>query len=223
MRRRMIAALVFGLAGVAVLVALGNWQMRRLAWKTDIIETIETRLAADPVAVPADPDPDTDRYRRVRATGEVLPGEVHVYTSVPPHGVGYRVIVPFALGDSRTILLDRGFVPLAEKDAPRLLGALTVEGALDWPRETDGVTPQADLERNIWLARDVDAMAAELGTAPVLVVTEASDDASQPLPQPVSVNIPNNHLGYAVQWYGLAAVWALMTLLLLWRIKRRAD
>ncbi len=223
MTRRMIVPLVFGLVGVAVLVALGNWQMRRLAWKTDIIAGIDARLAAEPVAVPVGPDPETDRYLRVAASGTVLPGEVHVYTSVPPYGVGYRVIVPFVLADGRTVLLDRGFVGIDEKAAPRLIGALRVEGALDWPRETDGATPAPDREANIWFARDVELMAEALGTLPVLIVTEASDDAGQPLPQPVTVDVPNNHLGYAVQWYGLAAVWAVMTLLLLWRIKRRAD
>ena len=96
MTRRMIVPLVFGLVAAAVLVALGNWQMRRLAWKTDIIAGIDARLAAEPVAVPVGPDPETDRYLRVAASGTVLPGEVHVYTSVPPYGVGYRVIVPFA-------------------------------------------------------------------------------------------------------------------------------
>lgn len=223
MIRRMIVPLVFGLAGVAVLIALGNWQMQRLAWKTGIIDSIEARMAADPVPVPAAPDPETDRYLRVAATGTVLPGEVHVYTSAPPRGVGYRVIVPFELADGRSVLLDRGFVGIDEKDAPRHLGPLRVEGALDWPRETDRVTPEPDRARNIWVARDVALMAEALGTAPVLIVAEASDDPGQPLPLPVSVDIPNNHLGYAIQWYGLAAVWAVMTLLWLWRIKRRAD
>ena len=223
MTRRMIVPLLFGLVGVAVLISLGNWQMRRLDWKTDMIASIEARLEAAPVAVPAAPDPETDRYRRVAASGAVLPGEVHVYTSVPPYGVGYRVIVPFALADGRTVLLDRGFVGIDAKEATRLVGPLRVEGALDWPRETDGATPAPDRAENIWFARDVELMAEALDTLPVLIVTEASDDPGQPLPLPVTVDVPNNHLGYAVQWYGLAAVWAVMTLLLLWRIKRRAD
>ena len=79
----MIAPLVFGLVGVAILVALGAWQLRRLEWKTAILAEIDARLAAEPVPVPAAPDPMADRYRRVRAEGELLPGELHVYTSVP--------------------------------------------------------------------------------------------------------------------------------------------
>ena len=57
----------------------------------------------------------------------------------------------------------------------------------------------------------------------MLLVTASSDDPGQPMPLPVTVNIPNDHLQYAITWFGLALVWALMTGYLLWRIKRRID
>ena len=222
MTRRMIAPLIFGIVGVAILVSLGSWQIRRLAWKTEILAAIAARLEAPPVPVPAVAGPEADRYLRVRASGEILPGEIHVYTSAPPRGVGYRVIVPLRLADGRSLLLDRGFVPIDEKGAARHLGAITVEGNLDWPRETDSLfTAAPDLVKNIWFARDVPAMAAALGTEPLLLVTSASDDPAAPQPLPVTVNLPNDHLGYALTWFGLALVWAGMTVYLLWRIKRR--
>lgn len=223
MSRRMIAPLLFGIVGVAILLGLGTWQVRRLAWKTDIIARIEARMAADPVALPDVPDPETDAYLRVRVEGEILPGELHVYTSAPPHGVGYRVIVPLLTGEGRRVLLDRGFVPIEEKDLARHVGPITVEGSLAWPRETDSYTSEPDREKNIWFARDVGLMAGALGTEPVMVVTTASDDPGQPIPQPVTVNIRNDHLGYAITWFSLALVWALMTVYLLWRIKHRLD
>nr|MBA3325768.1 SURF1 family protein [Paracoccaceae bacterium] len=160
-------------------------------------------------------------YLRVRAEGVLGPGELHVYTSAPPFGVGYRVIAPMAIADGRRILIDRGFVPVDAKDAPRPAGPLTVEGALMWPDETDGFTSTPDREKNIWFARDVDLMAAALETAPVMLVAAVSDDPAAPMPLPVGVNIRNDHLGYAITWFGLATVWAVMTGYLLWRIKRR--
>jgi surfeit locus 1 family protein len=219
----MLAPLVFGLLGVATLLALGSWQLRRLEWKTAIIDTIEARLTADAVPVPQAPTAAADQYRRIRAHGAILPGELHVYTSAPRRGVGYRVIVPLALDDGRRILLDRGFVPIDEKDAPRLTGLITVEGALLWPQETDSFTADPDRAKNIWFARDTDLMAAALATEPVMLVTEASDDPDAPMPQPVSVDIPNDHLEYAITWFSLAVIWAVMTALLLWRMKRRID
>ncbi len=216
----MIAPLVFGLLGVAVLVSLGVWQVHRLAWKTAILDEITARLAAAPVAVPEEPDPVADRYLRVRASGTIEPGETHVYTSAPPRGVGYRIVVPFVLADGRRILLDRGFVPIEEERTPRHLGPIAVEGNLIWPQEGN---PEPDLDRNIWLARDTPRMAEVLGTLPVMLAVASSDDPDGPMPLPVTVNIPNDHLQYAITWFLLAVVWAVMTGYLLWRIKRRID
>jgi surfeit locus 1 family protein len=97
-----------------------------------------------------------------------------------------------------------------------------VEGALLWPDETDGFTPAPDIERNIWLAREVGAMAAALEAEPVLVVASELSLAGT-VPVPVVAAVRNNHLEYATTWFGLAAVWSVMTLHLLWRIKRRID
>ena len=221
MARRLIAPLIFGVCGVAILIALGAWQLRRLEWKEGVLAGIAARMAADPGPVPDAPSEVAHEYLRVRVEGALQPGELHVYTSSPPRGVGYRVVAPMALDDGRRILIDRGFVPIDAKDALRPVGPLSVEGVLLWPNETDGFTSAPDREKNIWFARDTPLMAEALETEPILVVVSASDDPAAPTPLPVGVNIPNDHLGYAVTWFSLAAVWALMTGYLLWRIKRR--
>jgi surfeit locus 1 family protein len=225
MNRRIIAPLAFGLCGVAVLLALGFWQLRRLEWKEAILADIAARIEAAPVNVPEAPTEAGDEYQRVVAAGALEEGEIHVYTSAPPKGVGYRVIAPLRLDDGRRILVDRGFVPVGAKDAPRSIGPVTVEGVLLWPNETDGWTAPPDPEKNVWIARDVGPMAEALGTLPILVVAggPAPENPAEPAPIPVGVNVPNDHLGYAVTWFSLAVVWAVMTALLLWRIKRRTD
>ncbi len=128
MTRRRVVPLLFGVFGVVALCWLGVWQLQRLAWKTEILAEIEARLAAAPVAMPADPDPARDEYLKVRAAGAIAAGELDVYTSAPGRGVGYRVIVPLALVDGRRILLDRGFVPIGEKAAARHLGPIASRG-----------------------------------------------------------------------------------------------
>ena len=223
MTRRMIAPLIFGIVGVAILVALGTWQLRRLEWKTAILAEIDARLAAAPVEVPPEPTREADQYLRVRAAGTLEPGELHVYTSVESRGVGYRVIAPMTLADGRRVLLDRGFVPIGEKDAARATGPIAVTGSLAWPQETDSFTSPPDRAKNIWFARDVPLMAAALDTLPVMIVVAESDAPDAPMPLPVTVNIPNDHLQYAITWFLLAVVWTLMTGYLLYRIKRRID
>lgn len=217
MTRRMIAPLLFGLVGVAILLSLGVWQLQRLEWKRSVLAEIDARLAAAPVPLPPHPDPAADRYLRVTASGLLQPGEIHVYTSLGG-SVGYRIVAPLLLPDGRRILLDRGFVPLADKDTPRAPGPVDVTGTLAWPQDGD---PDPDRARNIWLARDVPMMARDLGTEPTLLI--AATPTGEPVPMPVTVNIPNDHLQYAITWFGLALVWTVMTAYLLWRIKRRID
>jgi surfeit locus 1 family protein len=221
MTRRLILPLLFGLVGTAVLVALGTWQLERLAWKEDIIARIEARLAAEPVPVPLSASPQEHQYLRVREEGVVLPGELHVYTSVPPHGVGYRVIAPFEIAEGRRILLDRGFVPIGDKDAGRPIGPARRRGSAALAAG-DRPVHRGSGPRGEHLVRPGRrAMAAALGTEPVLLVTERSSAPAAALAQPVTVNIPNNHLEYVLTWYGLAVVWAGMTVYWLWRIRRR--
>ena len=86
----------------------------------------------------------------------------------------------------------------------------------------DSFTPEPDFEGGLIFARDVPAMANALGTEPVLVIARTlsgTDRSVTPLPV-TSEGIPNNHLGYAIQWFGLAIVWAGMTAFFLWRMRR---
>lgn len=214
--RRILFLLIFGLAGLAVLVSLGTWQVQRLAWKEGILADIEARIAADPVPLPQAVDPEADRYLPVEVSGEMLPGEIHVLVSVKQVGPGYRIIAQFRTGD-RTILVDRGFVPTTAKQAERQIGLMQVVGNLHWPAEIDGYTPDPDRAGNIWFARDVPAMADALGAEPILLVARSqTDPAIMPLPVD-TVGIPNDHLQYAMTWFGLALVWAAMTGYFLWR------
>jgi surfeit locus 1 family protein len=222
----MILPLLFGILGTAVLIALGVWQLQRLEWKEGILAEIDARMAAAPGALPADPDPARDRFLPVTANGTITDEEIDVLVSVKGTGPGYRIIAAFETNDGRRILLDRGFVRDDQKDAPRPpVSDVTVTGNLHWPDEVDRFTPAADTARNIWFARDVPAMAAALRTEPVMIIlrtTTESAPAVSPLPMD-SAGIPNDHLGYAIQWFGLAAVWAGMTGWLLWRIRRRQE
>ncbi|RYH10691.1 SURF1 family protein [Tropicimonas sp. IMCC6043] len=223
--RRYIAPLLIGLVGAGILVALGLWQLQRLAWKEAILDEIETRIHAAPTAIPAVPDPARDQYLPVRVTGTTGPRELDVLVSTRMLGPGFRIVTALETEDGRRLLLDRGFVPAEAKTTPRPPTVLEVTGNLHWPDERDRFTPDNDPASNYWYAREVDVLADVLGTEPVLVVARATvpaDPAITPLPVDTA-GIPNNHFGYAIQWFGFAAVWLGMTALLLWRISRRTP
>ena len=220
--RRMILPLLFGIVGCAVLASLGAWQLQRLAWKTAMLDQIEARIGAEPVALPDAFDIEADRFLPVVVSGRTLGVELVALTSVQGVGPGYRVISAFETDAGRRIMVDEGFVPSDRRDVDRGAVAMSVVGNLHWPREVDSFTPEPDLGAGLVFARDVDVMAEALGTEPVLVVVRdvsGTDLRATPLPV-TSSGIPNNHLGYAVQWFGLAIVWAGMTAFFLWRMRR---
>ncbi|MDF2231464.1 SURF1 family protein [Albimonas sp. CAU 1670] len=211
-RARLVFSLVVGIGGVAILCALGTWQLQRLAWKEGLIAELEARLEMAPVALPEAPEEASDEYLRVAVEGSYAPGEIHVLTSRAPYGPGFRVIAPFETEGGRRILVDRGFIPEAEKTEARdLPGPLEVTGALLWPQEVDGFTPDPDREKNLWFARDLPAMAQALEAEPILVVAEGNP-GERPVAWPLSVNIVNDHLEYAITWFSLAVVWAGMSI-----------
>ncbi|MGQ0567382.1 MAG: SURF1 family protein [Gemmobacter sp.] len=222
MNRRMIVPLLFGLIGAFFLVQLGFWQLRRLDEKAGIQAEIALRMEVAPVAVPAAPDPESDGYLPVTATGDFTGEALDVLVSRREIGAGYRVVGVFETG-GRRLLVDRGFVVDEARGAGHASAAgVAVTGNLHWPDEIDSYTPTPDVATGVWFARDVPALAAALDTEPVLIVAR-SDTGGGIEPMPVGdAGIPNNHLGYAVQWFLLAVVWMGMTALTLWRIRRKA-
>ena len=220
--KRLILPLVFGIVGTAILVSLGNWQMRRLAEKEAFLSAIDARIGDAPAPIPASPDPTADKFLAVAATGTLLDEELHFLVSVKQVGAGYRIVSAFETDDGRRIMVDRGFVSTPDKNAPRYSGAVTVTGNLHWPDERDSFTPENDLAGNTWFARDVPLMAEALQTEPILLIARemsVNDTGVSPLPLDSS-GIPNDHLEYVVTWYGLAIVWATMTLYYLRRTRK---
>jgi len=210
---RLIVPLVFGVLGTAILLALGVWQLQRMAWKEVVLIEINAQMAAAPVAVPAELDPEADKYLPVRAEGALAGPEIHVLISTKELGAGYRVIQAFET-DGRRIMVDRGYIPLEAKGSVRAIGPGRVSGNLHWPDEVDSFTPEPDAARAIWFARDVPALAAALNTEPVLLIvrTEVSPSAGAMTPLPMDTeDIPDNHLQYVITWFSLAAIWVIMT------------
>ena len=174
--------------GVAILVALGVWQVQRLDWKTAILARIDERLAAAAGAAA-----DGARARSATSTGGWPPaaasgaGELHVYTSAPPRGVGYRVIVPVRSSTAgRASCSTAASCRSRKRTRPGRLGPIAVEGnaalAARDRRLHQRARPRARTSGSPATCRP---MAAALGTEPVLLVAAASDDPAAPMPLPV--------------------------------------
>ncbi|TRD22467.1 SURF1 family protein [Palleronia caenipelagi] len=217
---RWISLVIIGLGGLAVLLSLGTWQVKRLDWKTDMLAEIEAAIDAPATELPDNPYP-AQKYLPVEARGTISGEPLRVLISTVELGPAYRLIAPFDTG-TRRVMVDLGAAPVAAEIALPTT-PLTVTGNLHWPDEVDGYTPEPDLSENIWFARDVPAMAQALETEPTLIVARSLAPGIEGLtPLPVSTaGIPNDHLQYAITWFSIAVLWAGMTALLAWRMAKR--
>lgn len=223
MKRTLFLALCLALA--ALFAGLGAWQVSRLAWKREVIATIEARLAAPAIAAPAfDRWNAGDAYTRVAIEGAFLPDRSVFVQAVTERGPGWWVMTPLK-ADIGLVWVNRGFVPAELRAAfsrrtetpslVRLTGLLRAS-------EPKGAFLRRNAPRDgRWFSRDVQAMtlAQQLDppVAPYFIDAGASANTE---PYPVGgltvVRLPNNHLVYALTWFGLCLL-SIAGAVLTWR------
>jgi len=215
---------LFTLAAGAILIGLGLWQLQRLAWKETLIARIEARstMAPAPLLPAAEwPNlaPDDYDYRHVEAEGtfehdkEVLvfhgPGFSRKGISSP----GYLVLTPLRLASGAYVIVNRGFVPEALKDKAaraegEIAGPVIVTGLMRPPESRNLFTPADDPSAGRYFTRDPALIAAALKLDKVAPFSIDADDLPMPGGWPkggtTEIVIPNNHLSYALTWFGLA-------------------
>lgn len=226
--RSWLGLLVPALLVFSFLIGLGIWQIQRKAWKEGLIALLTERLAAPPEALPPTKawlqlNAANNEYRRVKfhATVDNAP-EALVFASATAFrpdvsGPGYWVFAPARLADGSVVMVNRGFVPDGRRDPKsrpdgQLSGPIDIVGAMRWPDTRHWFTPNDDPAHNLWFARDPVAIAAAKNFGPVAPFYVEQEAPMPPggLPRPgkLVVSLPDNHLQYAITWFGLAAVLA---------------
>nr|WP_232511961.1 SURF1 family protein [Herbaspirillum sp. meg3] len=212
-------------------LALGTWQVKRLFWKLDLIERVDRRVHAAPVAAPGPAiwpsiTADSHEYLHVHTAGTYLYSQTARVQAVTIYGSGYWLLTPLRAADGTIILINRGYIATGAHDVK--------EGASDGPAEVSGLLrisergggflrhndPAADR----WFSRDVQAIADVRklsNVAPYFVDVDAASNGSaqqdgrataraagEPIGGLTVIAFPNNHLVYALTWYGLALMTA---------------
>ena len=208
--------------GVAALAALGIWQLERRTGKLGLIARIVERTRAAPIDAPgaaqwARRDGDIYAYRRVRVAGQFLqPSETLVW-AVTRLGGGYWVLTPLRCADGTIVLVNRGFVPPEKADpASRAAGLISgptiVSGLLRLSEPNGAFLRSNNPGEGRWYSRDVAAIAAARSLSPVAPYFIDADATPVPGGLPVGgltvVDLPNNHLVYAITWFTLALMLA---------------
>jgi surfeit locus 1 family protein len=199
----------------AILCGLGVWQLERLQWKLALIARVDSHMAAAPLS----PDQllamnlDDVQYRRVTLNGRFDHArEAYVFTTDEGAAV-YHVLTPFQTGDGKVLMVDRGEVPKdklnpATRAAGNVAGAMQVTGVWRVPDAPGAFTPPPDAAKRIWYARDLAAIAVAdhlALAAPVVIEADATPNpGGWPRGGRTVVSFRNQHLSYAVTWFGLA-------------------
>lgn len=219
-RRGVSLGLVLVLAGAALAAALGAWQVQRLLWKEDLLARLEASRSASPAALPPraawDELAGADaEFRRFAVKGRfetrqayVFAGPVETSEGVKP---GYYVMAAFDPDAGGRLLVNRGVVPMEMRRGgappPPPEGETTLEGLLRLPDRSHWFTPSGDPAKGDYYLREAGALRSALGEglSPFFLdATPAPGDPPWPRRSGGTQNPPNNHLSYALTWFGLA-------------------
>lgn len=226
--------------GMAILTSLGLWQVERLQWKESLLATINSRIHGAPVplaqieAVQASGG-DVD-YRPVEVTGTFDHTGERFFLASRDGQPGWHVYTPLLIsGEPKAIFVNRGFVPYEAKDpATRQPGQVSGEQVIlglarsQTPAKPGWFLPANDTSKNTFFWRDVSDMSAGLAVPEGVSVLPFFVDAGEgeapggfPVGGVTVVDIPNDHLQYAITWFGLDLVLAVMFVGFLVRSRKR--
>ncbi len=214
---RIWPVLLATLAGLAILITLGMWQVQRLHWKEALLAQLAANAAAPPVDLKTAYNMamagNNNEFVRVKFAGTYKNDAWMKMLSSYEGGQGWTIITPAESADGWAVIVDRGKLPgqrLEHFDQPQ--GLQEIEGVLrTHPHGQSYFDPTNDPKANMWYWWDVKGMLAASGLSASLkpfpfVVQLLPDSTAAEFPRPgePKADLANNHLGYAITWFGLA-------------------
>lgn len=204
---------------VVILISLGTWQVQRMAWKKDLLDHIRENLTDVPVVMPHDyVDPAKYDFVRTVIRGAYMHDkEIAIGPRVFNGQMGYHIFVPFRRVSGPVVFVNRGWVPPEKLDPKtrfqgQVPGLVKVEGILRLlPAEKPAFVPENKPEDGKWYWMDLPAMARQAGipaerVLPLVLYEDSQPEIAWPVGNQLNVNLPNNHLFYAIFWYCMAFV-----------------
>jgi surfeit locus 1 family protein len=232
-RRDHVPAL-FAAFTVLVCVGLGVWQLDRLAWKRGLIAERQTASQSAPAAVPRSlAEARRLEFRPVAIEGVFLHDkEIFLGAAAPTGGKpGFQVLTPLREPDGRIVFVNRGFVTSELKDpakraAGQLAGTVRITGLLRVPKgRPNWLVPDNRPDLNYWFWVDLPAMSAAAGLSEVapfyIDAGTTANPGSWPKGGVTPIDLPNDHLQYALTWFSLAA--AAAVIYFVWRRQAAAK
>lgn len=201
-------------------LGLGIWQMERREWKRDILDRIAVNQAAAPLTLDEllKGDPLRHEYGRVKVAGTFLHDkEFYLAARSLGNKVGLQVVTPLKTDEGQVVLFDRGWIPQEQKDPARraagqLAGRVELTGIVRRTQIRPRFAPENVPDRNVWFHVDVPLMRSMAGGKPdprldafFLEADATPNPGGVPIGGQTRLNIPNDHLQYAITWFLIAA------------------
>ena len=234
-------ATVCAVPALAILIALGTWQVQRLHWKEGEIAKRVERSEGPAIALPGSfPDPAAVEFTRVGLIGSFLHDQEFYLGARTENGrVGLNIVTPFQLDDGRMLLVNRGWVPQERRDPAtrvegQLAGPLEIEALLrtDGWKGVDFAKPPNKPEERFYFWLDLPVMAADLeagGIGQTIITDVYADAVAAELPGGLPIGgqtrivLKNDHLEYALTWYSFAVILLVIYFLFHYRPEREDE
>ena len=198
---------LFVIIFVTIFCALGTWQLYRLQWKLELISEITFGLDSSPIEYSNSIEKN---YQRVSAKGKFnFDKQIYLYSLNDNGKPGYDVITPFRTNKNENVLVNRGWIKKEFKNNPIINKNIEDEqkiiGLLRKINKPNIFKPDNDLKNNIWFSINLEDLKVTSGERfNEFVIFLEDNQAKTPIPRKISIDVPNNHLKYAITWYAIS-------------------
>ena len=198
---------LFVILFVTIFCALGTWQLYRLQWKIELISEITFGLNTSPIEYSSSIEKN---YQRVNAIGKFnFDKQIYLYSLNDSGKPGYDVVTPFKTNKNQNVLINRGWIKKELKGNPIINLEENTErevvGLLREIYQPNMFKPDNDIKKNIWFSINLEDLKESTGEQfNEFVIFLEDNQAKIPLPKKISIDVPNNHLKYAITWYAIS-------------------
>ena len=191
---------------ISLFCALGTWQLYRLQWKMELISEITFGLNSTPITYS---NSIKKNYQRVISDGSYnFKDQIYLYSLNEKGKPGFDVITPFETLGKEIVLVNRGWIPKEFKELPKInsmQGNTKITGLLRKIYKANIFKPDNDIINNIWFSVNLDDLEKFTGKKfGNFIIYLEDQEMKAPLPRKITVEVPNNHLKYAITWYSIA-------------------
>ncbi len=194
---------IFFIFFIFIVLSLGTWQVFRLHSKSQLISDLENNLKRNSIDFNVDIDKE---YTKVLLKKKNLKSKIFLY-HLNKGEIGFKVIIPYEVNSSLLVLVDKGWIRKDKINSIKnsLFNDDIIEGYTKKIREKKLFTPKNNIKEDFLYSVEIDNLKKSLNKNiyPLLII-QTSKTKKDIIPNDYRVGLSNNHLQYAITWYGLA-------------------